>query len=217
MAGQNVPQTLDEAYKLAAEAKPYLDAFGEELVRKFGCEFVPAPLKGRERAEEKLAVKYHGDLSRLQDIARCRVVCDSLEQIDLIKKAVKEHAVPLREVDRLDNPNERGYRDLKYVFPEKNGFACEMQIQLKDFAEANERTHLQYEKVRSITAAAKDRPLTEREQKEIAVREKICQRIFMKAALNYNERTTGRKLKIPQEQKPFSMAALKAKAAGAGR
>ena len=217
MTEQNVPKTLDEAYKLAAEAKPYLDAFGEELAKKFGCEFVSAPLKGRQRAEEKLAAKYHGDLSRLQDIARCRVVCDSLEQIDAIKKAVKEHAVPLREVDRFDKPNERGYRDLKYVFPEKNGFAVEMQIQLRDFARADEKTHPHYEKIRSITAAAKDRPLTETEQKEINIHEKICQKIFRDAALAYNERTTGRKLKIQPEQKSPVLMALKAKTAGAGR
>ena len=149
------------------------------------------------------------------------MICDSLEQIDAIKKAVKEHAVPLREVDRFDNPNERGYRDLKYVFPEKNGFAVEMQIQLRDFARADEKTHPHYEKIRSITAAAKDRPLTEQEQKEIAIREKICQGIFMDAALSYNKRTTGRKLKIQQDQKPLekplALAALKTKTVGAGR
>ena len=199
MVERQIPKTLDEAYKLAAEAKPSLDAFGEKLAKQFGCEFKSAPLKGRERAEEKLNAKYRGDVSQLQDLARCRLICDSLEQVDAIKKAV----------------NERGYRDLKYIFPEKNGFAVEMQIQLSDFAQADKETHRHYEKIRSITAEAKDRPLTVAEQKEIAMREKICQGLYMDAALSFNKRTKGRKLKIEQEKQPAALM-IKAKNAKIG-
>ena len=214
MVERCIPKTLDEAYKLAAEAKPELDAFGKRLSEKFGCMFVASPLKGRERAEEKLSAKYRGDVSRLQDLARCRVICDSLEQVDIIRKAVRKHAVPLREVDRIDKPNERGYRDLKFIFPEKNGFAVEMQIQLSDFAQADKETHRHYEKIRTITAQAKDRPLTKSEQKEISLREKICQGIYMHAAQAFNKRTKGRKLKLQQQP---SLAAFMTKRTGAER
>ncbi len=205
MTERQIPKTLDEAYALAAEAKPSLDAFGERLAKQFGCEFKSAPLKGRKRAEEKLSAKYRGDVSQLQDLARCRLICDSLEQVDAIKKAVKEYTMPIREADRMDKPNERGYRDLKYVFPEKNGFAVEMQIQLNDFAQADKETHRHYEKIRSITADAKDRPLTVAEQKEIAMREKICRGLYMDAALSFNKHATGRKLKIEQDKQPAAL------------
>ena len=200
MVERCMPKTLDEAYVLAAEAKKGLDVFGKMLSEKFGCEFVAAPLKGRERAEEKLSAKYRGDVSRLQDLARCRVVCDSLDQIDIIRKAVRKNADVLREVDRMDKPNESGYRDLKFICLEKNGFPVEMQIQLKDFAAVGDETHRHYEKIRAITAQAKDRPLTETEQKEIALRKKICQGIFMGAAQAFNRRTKGRKLKLQPPQ-----------------
>ena len=135
MVERCVPKTLDEAYALAAEAKPGLDAFGKTLAERFGCEFVAAPLKGRKRAEEKLSVKYRGDVSRLSDLARCRVVCDSLEQVDVVKKAIRKQTAPLREIDRLDKPNEYGYRDVKFNFLAGNGFIVEMQIQLKEVGE----------------------------------------------------------------------------------
>lgn len=215
MVERKIPETLDEAYKLAAEAKPSLDAFGEQLAKRFGCEFQSAPLKGRERAEEKLNAKYRGDVSQLQDLARGRLVCDTLEQIDAVKKMIESRVTPVRAVDRMDKPTENGYRDVKYVLPAPNGGVVEMQIQLKDLDRADKMTHKEYEKIRSITAAAKDRPLTESEQKEIALRQKRCKELYVNAALDYNKRTTGRKLKVERDKQPAALV-MRAKNARIG-
>lgn len=195
MSDFKTPKNIDEAYAMAAVAKPELDKFGREIADSIGCEFIAAPLKSRARAEQKLNTKYRGDMGQLNDIARCRIICDTLEQAEMIQKAVHEKTTPAREVDRLETPNERGYRDLKFVIPVK-GVLVEMQVQLRDFAEADKITHIQYEKIRELTAAAKDRPLTEREQKEISIREKLCRRTYRNAALAYNARTSGKKLKM---------------------
>lgn len=214
MVERKIPETLDEAYKLAAEAKPALDSFGERLAERLGCEFQSAPLKGRERAEEKLRTKYRGDMSQLQDLARGRLICDTLEQIDEVKKIIEAHVKPVRAVDRMDKPTENGYRDVKYILPAPNGGVVEMQIQLRDLDRADKMTHKEYEKIRAITAGAKDRPLTEAEQKEIALRQKRCKELYVNAAFDYNKRTTGRKLKV--EGKPQSALMLQAKNAKIG-
>ena len=199
MTGFKTPKNIDEAYAMAAAAKPELDRIGQAIADSIGCEFIAAPLKSRERAEQKLNTKYRGDMTQLNDLARCRIICDTLEQAAMIQKAVHEKMTPAREVDRLETPNERGYRDLKFVLP-VNGTLVEMQVQLRDFAAADKITHVQYEKIRELTAAAKDRPLTEREQKEISIREKLCQRTYRNAALAYNARTTGKKLKMADDR-----------------
>lgn len=196
MTEVRVPKTLDEAYEIAAKSKPALDAFGQELADKLGVKFEAAPLKGRERAEEKLNSKYRGDLTQLQDLARGRLICDSLEQIDAARKIIESRVKPVRAVDRMDKPTENGYRDVKYVLPTRNGGVAEMQIQLTDLDRADKQTHKEYEKIRSITAGAKDRPLTDAEQKEIALRQKRCKELYINAAIAYNKRTKGRKLKI---------------------
>jgi len=190
-----IPKDINEAYELAAEAKPALDIFSRTAAEAFGCEYIEAPLKGKERANQKLNGKYKGDLKQLQDIARGRIICDNLEQIDALKKHIKENTNPHAEVDRIDRPNERGYRDLKYTFPASNGLLVELQIHLRAFVEADKKTHSHYEKIRNITDGAKNRPLTDREQLEISFREKLCKKAYTDAVKSYNKDTTGRKIK----------------------
>lgn len=199
MADFKTPKNIDEAYAMAAVAKPALDKFGQAIADSIGCEFIAAPLKSRERAEQKLFKKYGGDMTKLEDIARCRIICDTLEQAEMVRNAVCKKMRPAREKDTLETPNDRGYRDLKLILPVK-GVLVEMQVQLRDFAEVDKLTHIQYEKIRELTAAAKDRPLTEREQKEISIREKLCRRTYRNAALAYNARTTGKKLKMADDR-----------------
>ena len=213
MAKPYQPATLDEAYKMAEQAKPELDALGSFIEKELGVEFVSAPLKGRARAEEKLASKYQGDPSKLQDLARGRILCDSLEQIDAVRGILAEKAETVRHVDRMDKPNSRGYRDVKYVLAAENGTPVELQVQLRCFAEADKQSHPHYEKIRSIIAMAGDRPLTQSEQAEIAVREQATKYMFEEAARKYNKTTTGRKLQnVPEEPKQSLQSAIKEQA-----
>ncbi|MCQ2965812.1 MAG: hypothetical protein MJ250_03625 [Alphaproteobacteria bacterium] len=201
MAKPYQPATLDEAYKMAEQAKPELDALGSFIQKELGVEFVEAPLKGRARAEEKLASKYQGDPSKLQDLARGRILCDTLEQIDAVRGILAKKAETIRHVDRMDQPNSRGYRDVKYILAAENGTPVELQIQLRCFAEADKQSHPHYEKIRSIIAAAGNRPLTASEQTEINVREKATKFMFEEAARKYNATTKGRKLQnVPEKE-----------------
>jgi len=190
-----VPKNMDEAYELAAQSKPDFDNFCSGIAKELGCEYIEAPLKGKERAHQKLNSKYKGDLKQLQDIARGRIVCDNLEQIDELKKHIKENTNPYVEADRIDRPNERGYRDLKFTFPSSNGLLVELQIHLRAFVEADKKTHSHYEKIRDIQSNAKNRPLTEREQMEVTFREKICKKAYTDAVKTYNKETKGRKIR----------------------
>ncbi|OPZ78807.1 MAG: hypothetical protein BWY78_00381 [Alphaproteobacteria bacterium ADurb.Bin438] len=203
------PKDLDEAFNLAIDAKPELDKFGKGIAEKFGVEYVDAPLKSRKRAKQKLETKYDGDITQLQDIARCKVICETLEDVRKVQKYLEENVNPHIKKDRIHDPNERGYRDLKYTFPANNGLLVETQITLRAFEEADKRTHVVYEGIRELMAKATEekRPLSEEEQKEISLREKLCKHINVVAAQDYNkdaEKRGAETLRIPAEEKSNS-------------
>ncbi|MCQ2914000.1 MAG: hypothetical protein MJ247_02265 [Alphaproteobacteria bacterium] len=197
------PKTLDEAYAYAEKSKPELDAFCENVIKEVpGVTYTAAPLKGRARAFEKLNHKYDGDPSRLQDLARGRIVCDTLEQIDAVTGILDKRADTVRKVDRMDEPNKDGYRDVKYVVAVSSGAPVEIQIHLRAYLEANEKAHLHYEKIRSIMAGAKDRALTPSEQIALNIHSQAQKYLYAEAARTYNATTKGRKLKnVPEETK----------------
>ena len=64
-----------------------LDEDGKPKPDKIFRRFTPGPLKGRERAQEKVRDDYQGDIHRLTDVGRCSLVM--LEEWEL--EAVTKH------------------------------------------------------------------------------------------------------------------------------
>jgi len=198
-----IPQSLSEGMHLAIDTQPEMTAYCAEIVKAvkegFGggdCKW-EFNLKGFDRAEDKLQRKYKGDMTKMEDLARCRITCDTLEQIRFIQKYIEKTADVLKMEDKLQDPNPRGYRDLKYTMVASNGLKVEMQLNVRELVRASKRSHPVYEEIREITEQAKDRELTPDEQKSVQEKEKECRDYFCKAVYDYNRRTKGEKLELP--------------------
>ena len=197
-----VPKSLEDGMELAKDTEDEVKAYGEDILRaindafgKSKCEF-KFNLKKEKRARQKLADKYEGDLSRMEDLARCRISCDTIEQMNFIKKYIAMTADTVRMEDRLQEPNQRGYRDLKYTLVASNGLKFEMQINVHELVDAGKRAHVPYEKIRDITGRTKDRELTKEEKREIKLLEEQCRYFYARGVAAYNRRTKGEKLKV---------------------
>jgi len=197
-----IPKSLEEGLSLAKETETEVSAYCVDILkaikRAFGqskCEF-KFNLKKEERARQKLNDKYEGDLSRMEDLSRCRISCDTLEQMDFIKKYIAMTANVVRMEDRVQEPNQRGYRDLKYTFVASNGLKFEMQINVHELMAAGKLSHKPYEKIREITGRAKGRELTKEEENEIKILDERCRYYYARGVAAYNRRTKGKELKV---------------------
>ena len=131
------------------------------------------PLKGEKRAVEKVATKYGGDWSKIQDVVRATIAVDKIEQIPLAIKGLRtkmaEHgwAFAAQPEDRMNNPLPGGYRDVVLKLKSADGHIAELQINLKAMIKVKEgQGHKLYEQHRSIVANAQraGRALTPQEQ-----------------------------------------------------
>ena len=68
--------SLDAMYAAGDEAKTTFDPFVQSLALKTRSEPVLAPLKGRTRAEEKIAADFHGDVSMLTDLVSTKLAAE---------------------------------------------------------------------------------------------------------------------------------------------
>ena len=142
-----------------------LDASGPILVT--------APLKGRERARQKIQTEEGGDWSRLTDAVRATIAVDSPDEIDGVMKTLHESGMKLarQPKNRFEQPI-HGYRDILMNVSYENGHVGELQIHIKKMLKAKEVLggHKLYEQIREIKGrAAKEgkRNLTNDEQKTV--------------------------------------------------
>lgn len=125
----------------------------EDITKRLpGATSSVAPLKGRERAGEKVASDYGGKTESLVDIARASVVCQTIEQVvDCFNFASQEFEV-VRVKNRFANPA-GGYRDLNLNVKLDGGYVAELQIHLQAIIDVkNADGHKIYEDVRKIEA-----------------------------------------------------------------
>lgn len=122
------PKTLDDMYARAPAAKEEIDRIGQALADKFGGRLLAAPLKGRARAEEKIAKDYKGDATRIKDLARNTVVLKSQHDVDLATaelRSIRPDAV-VKQTSAADDP--LGYSGVIASVPAKSGIRAEIQI-----------------------------------------------------------------------------------------
>ncbi len=127
------------------------DVTAEEYEKPGGMLFI-APLKSRERSEQKVADDYGGDWSKLLDVVRCTLACDNLHDIsDAIKTLEKQGLKPIQvPKDKFTSPTDVGYRDFNFIVEMPNGMAAEIQFNTKDMLRAKNDAHHFYKVTRKI-------------------------------------------------------------------
>jgi hypothetical protein len=181
--GQPIPATgRDELFKRAAETldtlKTWLnrgkgiasqmgyttmtkspdDVSSDEWGQHKGMLFI-APLKGQNRAAEKVEADYSGDWSKLTDVVRCTLAADSLHDISEAIKTLEAHGMkPARTPkNKFLNPTPQGYMDMNFIIQMPDGILAEIQFNVKDMMRAKNEGHHYYEITRKIEDSYKKR------------------------------------------------------------
>lgn len=112
------------------------------------------PLKGKARAEEKVAKDYDGDWSKLRDMVRATIAVPSITQVPKVLADLKAAGLKMamKPKNNLIKPLPGGYRDVNMILRLPNGMLAEMQIHIKPMTVAKEKGHADYETTRSIEA-----------------------------------------------------------------
>jgi len=123
----------------------YQSAIGQ-WARQLGLVHKPAPLKKKERVQEKVDRSYGGDIARVLDFVRSTIIVNTASQAKQVLDFVLEHAVVYAIKNRYDPDYDGeatgGYRDinLQLSFRELEGsdfegYVFELQIILAAFLE----------------------------------------------------------------------------------
>lgn len=110
------------------------------------------PLKGQERAEEKVRTDYNGDWSQVRDMVRATIAVPMVTQIPKVLAELKAAGIELAQKPKnnLVKPLPGGYRDLNLIVKLPNGLLAELQVHIKPMTLAKEKGHKPYETTRSI-------------------------------------------------------------------
>lgn len=131
-----------------------------------------APLKGRDRMQEKVDNELGGCCWRILDVVRCSVIVFTEDQLSTVAWALKDHChtdekseqarkqlgendfLVVRLKNRFKEPLYRGHRDALYNIVVKRAqvnatHVCEVQLHLAELMAHKERTHVFYEYFRS--------------------------------------------------------------------
>ncbi|WP_428268294.1 hypothetical protein [Haliangium sp.] len=142
---------------------------------------LPPGIKSRARAEEKATAWFGGDASKLTDLSRATIACNSMEDVNRVKAYVQENCDVVWVNDRFQEPTRSGYRDLSFNIRASNGHVAELQVHLKAIAEAKAGDgHAIYEQTRVIIETAKQagRPLTGEERQRLAALEQQSRDLY---------------------------------------
>ena len=143
---------LNKIYQKSEEAKPDFQKLIEDVAMKTGGKAKIAPLKRRERAEQKIQTDYEGDASKIKDILRASIIYKKYEQVESGLKQLQEDTKVVALKDRFAKPTPAGYRDALLNIQTKNGIIAEVQLHLEPILEAKKEGHKYYEQQREIQA-----------------------------------------------------------------
>ena len=127
-----------------------------------------APLKGKDRAAQKVAGKYRGDASQLRDVVRGSVLVphanDLPDAIEAVRKELPAGWTLTAPESRYTNIpgshvhkgyDSSGYHDVAVLLRAPDGYQAELQINTTHMADyKNGEGHALYEKVRVIVEGA---------------------------------------------------------------
>lgn len=130
---------------------------GVDWDRPGGMLFI-APLKGEERAAEKVQADYGGDWSQLRDVVRCSIAVDTMSDVRKTMQALHKSGLKLamQPKNRFHKPTPVGYRDILMNVQFPNGIIGEVQLHLKGMLKAKEAGHEHYETMRTLEGKGED-------------------------------------------------------------
>jgi len=114
---------LAAVYAKAPAAKAEIDALSESIAKKFGGRVAKAPLKGQERALEK--VIGYGDASQIKDIARNTIVVGE-KQCGQAVAMLRDQGAKVKTITSASDP--LGYSGTNAVIHTKAGIPAEIQV-----------------------------------------------------------------------------------------
>lgn len=113
--------------------------------------FAVGPVKGLDRAAEKVVVDYGGDVTRLNDVVRGTFVVSSAAQAANVLAAFQKRGEVSKIKNRFDTPMAGGYRDMNFLVKLSSGMKAEVQVQTASMLRAkNASGHVIYEKMRTV-------------------------------------------------------------------
>jgi hypothetical protein len=112
------------------------------------------PLKGEDRAKEKVNGDYNGDWSQVKDMVRATIAVPMVSQIPKVLAQLKAAGMELAQKPKnnLIKPLPGGYRDINLIVKTPSGLLAELQIHIKPMTLAKEKGHKHYEDSRSVEA-----------------------------------------------------------------
>jgi len=171
-------EKITAMYEKAAEVKDKFDETNKKIAESLGGKAAIVPLKGTQRAVEKVNADYKGDPSKIRDLLRTTIEINKPSDVEnAIEKIKAQYGEPVKIRNALSESapsvGGSGYRDVNMTV-EIDGAYAEVQINFPAMLKAKEELHKNYEVVRSIQAKANidKRGLTAEEEAEIEKQEK---------------------------------------------
>lgn len=121
-------------YSQAPAAKQHIDEIAVGLAKKYRGTAISAPLKGRERAWEKVINDYGGDVTKIKDVARNTLVVKK-RNIGNVINDLQGRGATIKVINSL--PGDSGYRGVHATISTGSGLSAEIQIHTPSMVVAN--------------------------------------------------------------------------------
>ena len=181
---------LDELYVVSDNARKELYAVLNEITDKYDANYLSAPVKTRERAEQKIAHQFNGDVSLITDIVRDSIVADSIKDVVDIYDYLSNRVEIVRVKNRFNSPTKSGYRDLSTTIRLPNtGILAEVQIHLREISKVKSGSeHDVYEIIQGLERNAKleNRALSKFEISQIESAREQSRNLYHQAWILYS-------------------------------
>jgi len=175
---QNPDLGFEQLYEQARESIPFVHDLGEEILIDLkirypglfdGAEFEIGSLKRLDRATDKIIGDYDGDYTQLCDLARGRIIVDTVEQIETLREYLNDNKRILgieKMKGRFAVPSNTGFRDINMNMRLPNGHVIEFRVEHRAILDVAKVTHDLYEQIQEIdrTTIRESRDLTEEEE-----------------------------------------------------
>ena len=137
----------------AEQSKPEFDRKLGNIATQAGGAAVTVPVKGVQRAVQRMLVDHGGDPALARDLVRGTVIVPTLADVPKAMKAVAANYPVVRMKDRFSTPTEDGYRDVVMNVQTQNGLTGEIQIHTPETHAARVAGHPLYTEARNLEAA----------------------------------------------------------------
>lgn len=191
--------TLNEIYDRAPAVQTEISDFLSALADSYGFEAVDPGLKSHERASEVIDCRFDGDVTRISDIARGALICETMDDVNFVMHALSHSYKNMVIKNRFEEVPMSAYRDICATVRTDNSDFAEIQVHLRSFWEAKkERGDALYQQMREIQAAAQDRPLTREEKKAKSKLFDASRKLYKAAGVEHGFESTK-----PSQPKPI--------------